>query len=113
MRQPPRDHVLVRTTSSETAAEARIGAETAGRNRDELLGLVRPRFGRIETFLQFGKYLAAMMSDLPERNGWSIARFAGDRTPGKTQRLLNHASWDALEVMGVSCSAFSGQANCG
>ena len=101
MEQPPRDHVLVRTTSSETAAEARIGAKTAARNRDELLALVRPRFGRIETFLQFGKYLAAVMSDLPERNGWSIARFSGDGTPDKTQRLLNHASWDAREVMGV------------
>jgi SRSO17 transposase len=75
---------------------------TARRKRDELLGLLRPRFGRIETFAQFRKYLAAVMSDLPECNGWSIAKFAGDRTPDKTQRLLNHASsWDALEVMGV------------
>jgi SRSO17 transposase len=28
-----------------------------------------------------------------------IARFAGDRTPDKTQRLLNHAVWDASAVM--------------
>jgi SRSO17 transposase len=42
-----------------------------------------------------------VMSDLPECNGWSIAKFAGDRTADKTQRLLNHASWDALEVMGA------------
>jgi SRSO17 transposase len=101
MGQPPRDHVLVRTTSSETAASARIGAGTAKRKRDELLELLRPRFGRIEAFMQVRKYLAAVMSDLPERNGWSIAKFAGDRTPDKTQRLLNHASWDALEVMGA------------
>ena len=101
MGQPPRDHVLVRTTSSETAASARIGAKTAGRKRDELLGLLRPCFGRIETFMQVRKYLAAVMSDLPERNGWSIAKFAGDGTPDKTQRLLNHASWDALAAMGV------------
>jgi len=101
MGQPPRDHVLVRTTSSETAAEARIGANTAGRKRDELLGLLRPCFGRIEVFAQARKYLGAVMSDIPERNGWSIARFAGDRTPDKTQRLLNHASWDAPAAMGV------------
>ena len=75
--------------------------KTAKRKRDELLGLLRPRFGRIEAFMQVRKYLAAVMSDLPERNGWSIAKFAGDRTPDKTQRLLNHASWDALEVMGA------------
>jgi SRSO17 transposase len=101
MGQPPRDHVLVRTTSSETAAEARIGAVTGRRKRDELLGLLRPCFGRIETFLQFRKYLAAVMSDLPERNGWSIAKFAGDGTPDKTQRLLNHASWEASAAMAV------------
>ncbi len=101
MGQPPRDHVLVRTTKSETAASARIGAKTAKRKRDELLELLRPQFGRIEAFLQVRKYLAAVMSDLPERNGWSIAKFAGDRTPDKTQRLLNHASWDASAAMGV------------
>ena len=41
------------------------------------------------------------MSELPERNGWSIARHAGDQTPDKTQRLLNHASWDTFAAMGV------------
>lgn len=101
MGQPPRDHVLVRTTRSETAAEARIGARTAERKRDELLELLRPEFARIEAFLQVRKYVAAVMSDLPKRNGWSIARFAGDGTPDKTQRLLNHASWDASAAMGV------------
>jgi hypothetical protein len=101
MGQPPRDHVLVRTTSSETAASARIGAKTAKRERDELLGLLRPCFGRVEVFAQARKYLGAVMSDIPERNGWSIARFAGDTTPDKTQRLLNHASWDASAAMGV------------
>jgi SRSO17 transposase len=52
-------------------------------------------------FLQAGKYLGAVMSDIPERNGWSIARFSGDGTPDRTQRLLNHASWDASAAMGV------------
>ena len=41
------------------------------------------------------------MSELAERNGWSIARHAGDKTPDKTQRLLNHASWDTCAAMGV------------
>ena len=109
MGQPPRDHVLVRTTSSETAAEARIGAGLAKRKRDELLELLRPRFGRIETFVQVRKYLAAVMSDLPERNGWSIARFAGDRTPDKTQRLLNHASWDASRSDGSGAQVRRGR----
>ena len=41
------------------------------------------------------------MSELPERNGSSIARHAGDKTPDRTQRLLNHVSWDTLAAMGV------------
>ena len=41
------------------------------------------------------------MSELPERNGWSIARHVGDKTPDKTQRLLNHAVWDTFAAMGV------------
>jgi hypothetical protein len=41
------------------------------------------------------------MSELPERNAWSIARHAGDKTPDRTQRLLNHTSWDTFAAMGV------------
>jgi SRSO17 transposase len=71
------------------------------RERAELLGSLRPCFARTLVWLQAGKYVAAVMSDLPERNGWSIARFCGDRTPDKTQRLLNHASWDTGEAMSI------------
>ena len=34
-------------------------------------------------------------------NGWGIARRGGDRTPDRTQRLLNHASWDTFAAMAV------------
>jgi SRSO17 transposase len=43
--------------------------------------------------------VTALMSDLPERNGWSVARFCGDARPDATQRLLNHAAWDTLGAM--------------
>jgi SRSO17 transposase len=71
------------------------------RERAELLELLRPCFARLEPWLQAGKYVAAVMSELPERNGWSIARHAGDKTPDKTQRLLSHAVWDTFAAMGV------------
>ena len=70
---------------------ARIGATLALRKRAELLGLLRPCFARTEPWLQAGKYVSALAGELPRVNGWSIARHAGDRTPDKTQRLLNHA----------------------
>jgi SRSO17 transposase len=91
----------VTNTKSEAAAAVRIGAGLALRKRAELLELLRPCFARTEAWLQAGKYAAAVMSELPERNGWSIARHAGDKTPDKTQRLLNHASWDTFAAMGV------------
>jgi SRSO17 transposase len=91
----------VTRTKSEAAAAVSIGAGLALRKRAELLDLLRPCFARPEPWLQAGKYTAAVMSELPERNGWSIARHAGDRTPDRTQRLLNHAAWDTFAAMGV------------
>jgi hypothetical protein len=51
--------------------------------------------------LQAGKYVAALVSELPKHNGWTIAEHAGDRSPDKTQRLLNRAVWDTAAAMGV------------
>jgi SRSO17 transposase len=65
------------------------------------VGLLRPCFTRVEPWLQAGKYIAAMMSDLPRRNGWTIAEHVGDRTPDRMQRLLNRACWDTFAAMGV------------
>src|ERR1039458_410758 len=101
MGQPPRDHVCVANKNTKAAAAARIGAELAGRKREALLGLLRPGFARGEPLVQARKYVRAVMSDLPARNGWSIAEFTGDESPDKTQRLLNRASWDALAAMSV------------
>jgi len=91
----------VTSTRTEAAAAVSIGAGLALRRRDELLQRLRPCFARTEPWLQAGKYTTAVMSELPERNGWSIARHAGDKTPDKTQRLLNHATWDTFAAMGV------------
>jgi SRSO17 transposase len=91
----------VTSTRTEAAAAARIGAGLALRKRAGLLALLRPCFARAEPWLQAGKYTAALMSELPQRNGWSIARHAGDKTPDRTQRLLSHAVWDTGAAMSV------------
>ena len=84
-----------------SAAAARIGAALGRRKRAELLELLRPCFARTEPWLQAGKYAAAVMCDLRRRNGWTIAERSGDRTPDRTQRLLNRAAWDTWAAMGV------------
>jgi SRSO17 transposase len=91
--------VFVLTNEDKAAAAARIGAGRALRERSALLGLLRSCFARTQTWLQSGKYVSALASDLPSRNGWSVAEHAGDRTPGKAQRLLNRASWDETAAM--------------
>jgi len=79
----------------------RSGAGLGQRKRAELLELLRPCFARTGPWLQAGKYAAALMSQIPARNGWTIAEHAGDRTPDKTQRLLNRAVWDTFAAMRV------------
>jgi len=91
----------VTTTESKAAAAARIGAALAARKRGELLGLLRPCFVRVEPWRQASKYVGALASGLPKRNGWTIAQQAGDRAPLRTQRLLSRAVWDAFAAMRV------------
>jgi hypothetical protein len=76
----------VRTNEDKAAAAVRIGARWALRERSALLGLVRSCFARTQTWLQAGKYLDALVSDLPSRNGWTVAEQVGDRSPAKWSR---------------------------
>lgn len=99
MEQPPVDHVFVKTTGSQAAAAARIGARLARRKLGELTERLRSCFRRIEPFVQARKYVRVVTSELPKRNGWTIAEHVGDRTPDRTQRLLNRACWDEAEAM--------------
>jgi hypothetical protein len=82
------------------AEAARIGAGLAVRRRAELMRRLMACFARTDTWQQAGKYVSALVSELPRRNGWTIAEHAGDRSPDRMQRLLNRASWDTLAVMG-------------
>jgi SRSO17 transposase len=94
--------VIVDQTEYETAAACMVAAgELAREHRDELLGRVGAVFARREPRMQAGKYVAALTAEVPRKNSWQIAEWAGDSTPDKTQRLLNHAVWDERAAMGV------------
>ena len=69
------------------------------RVRAELLDQLRSCFVRTHTWQHAGRYLSALVSPISKRNGWSIAEHAGDRTPDRTQRLLNRAVWDTSAAM--------------
>jgi SRSO17 transposase len=73
---------------------------------------LRPHFRRVEPFEQAGRYVTALVSDLPRKNGWTIAEHAGDACPDPTQRLLNHAVWDhdaMATIRGFVVEALGGQ----
>ena len=59
--------------------------------RAELMELLKSCFMRTGTWLHAGRYVSVLASELPKRNGWTIAEHAGDRPPDRTQRLLNRA----------------------
>jgi SRSO17 transposase len=91
--------VFVRTTRSKAAAAARIEAVRTARTAGELLERLRSCFVRTQTWQHAGRYVSALVSEIPKRNGWTIAQQAGDRTPDRTQRLLNRAVWDGAAAM--------------
>ncbi len=67
----------------------------------ELMGRVGAHFARVEPFAQAGKYVRGLLSDLPRKNCWTLAEYAGDATPDRMQRLLERASWDTMAAMGA------------
>ncbi len=56
------------------------------------------RFGRVEPRRRTRGYLLGLLSPLADKNGWTLAEAAGDRTPDGMQRLLNDYQWDADAV---------------
>lgn len=61
---------------------------------DMFARVVAPAFFRREPRLRAEAYLLGLVAGLERANGWTIAEFAGDKTPLGMQRLLNQAVWD-------------------
>lgn len=64
------------------------------RELDGLEGLVGARFWRREPRAHAISYVKGLLSDVPTRNGWTIAEQSGHQTPDKIQKMLNRGSWD-------------------
>jgi SRSO17 transposase len=43
-----------------------------------------------------GKFVRGLLADLPRKNCWTIAEWAGEATPDGMQHLLERAKWDAV-----------------
>jgi SRSO17 transposase len=60
----------------------------------ELHARLRPHFARPEVHQRAWRYLQAVLSDVPRKNGWQIAEQAREAHPYGVQRLLATAVWD-------------------
>jgi SRSO17 transposase len=75
--------------------------EVARTRRADLLQRLTGCFTRREPATQAGRYVDGLASDLPGKNGWTLAEHAGDGTPDKMQRLLNHTRWDHRQAQAM------------
>lgn len=72
-----------------------------GRWDDDFAGLTRRidgRFVRAEPRRRVGTFVRGLLADLPRKNCWTIAEWAGEATPDGMQHLLERAKWDADAV---------------
>jgi SRSO17 transposase len=60
--------------------------------------LIGARFSRYEPRQHAVSYVKGLLSDVPTRNGWTIAEASGHKTPDKIQKMLNQAAWDEAGV---------------
>jgi SRSO17 transposase len=62
------------------------------------MGRVAGRFARVEPRRNARAFVLGLLSELPKKNCWTIAEYAGDATPDGMQHLLAAARWDAGAV---------------
>jgi SRSO17 transposase len=62
------------------------------------MGRIAGRFARVEPRRRTGRLVLGLLSDLPRKNCWSIAEWAGETGPHGMQHLLSRAVWDADAV---------------
>ncbi len=65
---------------------------------NEMFALIAGEFAQAQSRWRARGYLLGLLSRSERKNGWTIAEFAGDATPGGMQRLLNFYAWDAGAV---------------
>ena len=62
------------------------------------MGRIAGRFARVEPRRRVRDLVLGLLSDLPRKNCWSIAEWAGETSPDGMQHLLGRARWDADRV---------------
>ena len=80
------------------AAALRVEVESWSRELDALMLRVGRWFARPETRRTARDAVDGLLADLPRKNCWSLAEYAGHGSPDRLQHLLARATWDDAAV---------------
>jgi hypothetical protein len=92
------DHRRVKTNDHVVAAGHSVDLVRWQETFEGLMGRIAGRFARIEPRRRVRSLVPGLLSDLPRKNCWTIAEWAGEKTPVGMQHLLGRAKWDADQV---------------
>jgi SRSO17 transposase len=76
---------------------------------DELHERIAGRFARAEPRARVREYVSGLVTSLERKNGWMLAEWAGEVSPGGMQRLLRRADWDVDGVRDDVRACVAGQ----
>ena len=94
------DHRCVKTNDLAVAAGDSVDPARWQEAFEGLMRRIAGRFARVEPRRRVRQLVLGLLSDLPQKNCWTIAEWAGDTTPDGMQHLLGRAKWDADAVRG-------------
>jgi hypothetical protein len=98
---------MAKATADHRCVKTEDHAVTAGHSVDParwqevfegLMDRITGRFSRVEPRRRVRQLVLGLLSDLPRKNCWTMAEWAGDTTPDGMQHLLGRAKWDADAV---------------
>ena len=68
------------------------------------MGRIAGRFARVEPRRRAGRLVLGLLSDLPRKNCWTIAEWAGETTPDGMQHLLCRADLGRRRRSATTCA---------
>ena len=95
------------------AADASVGHDDHQDLLDDLMAQVAPCFARRETRLTCKDMVHGLLSELEDRNCWTLAEAAGHACPYRMQHLLSRARCDEQRMLDTAASWAVGRLSAG
>lgn len=92
------DHRRVETNDHAVAAGHSVDPARWQEAFEGLMDRISGRLARVEPRRHVRQLALGLLSDLPRKNCWTIAEWAGETTPDGMQHLLGRAKWDADQI---------------